>query len=447
MQTHKQTGPYKVFTAAGGQTIPLYLVTFDKDGNCQAPETVDTLRDIVKTASDVYVFSHGWNNDFNAATALYENFIGGYMHMRESRKLVSAADYKPVLIGIIWPSAILVKEDEEPPKFLSARTENDDFAREIDKLISDVSGKIDVNESVFLAQCLKKKTLDSVECQKLSEIVVKTYNDENDEVKGEKLNAEILQSSWSTMEKALDEDPFADMWMNPGEQMTAGAVADLVNQISVKNVLRTFTVWQMKDRAGLVGKTGVHQLLVQLMDGSDCRIHVIGHSYGTKVVLSAIAAGELPRPVRSALLLQGAVSHLCFADNVNASGKPGGFNKALSRIELPILSTYSEHDFPLTQVFHLALRRSRDLGEALATNLEKPPSVFAALGGYGPRSVGGSSENLQKRIPIRDVMDPYNLDKSIQIYGLDGTRKISGHGDVSNESTWWALYNLVSSKL
>lgn len=447
MKTQIQAGPYKTITS-GAVKIPLYLIPFDENGVCQAPETVEELKEAVKTASDLYVFSHGWNNDFDAATKLYEHFIGGYMSMREKNKLPSDAGYKPVLVGVIWPSAILVREDEQPPKFLSLKTDwDDDVARDKARsLVSGLAGKLKPEELEFLLECIEKKELSEKEGGRFAELLAKTYDPQEDEVTGETLTAKNILATWSTMEKALTEDPFADMWTQGVNPKPAGAVADLLQKFTVKNVLRTFTVWQMKDRAGVVGKVGVHKLLVDLMTGTKCKVHLIGHSYGTKVLMSAVCAGALPRKVRSALLLQGAISHLCFADNVNNTGKPGGFQKALDRIELPILSTYSEHDFPLTQVFHLALRRSNDMGEVLAINLEKPPSIFAALGGFGPRSVGGTKETTQRRIAIKDLNDNYELDKSVRIYGLDGSRKISGHGDISNEATWWALYNLVSSK-
>jgi hypothetical protein len=30
-----------------------------------------------------------------------------------------------------------------------------------------------------------------------------------------------------------------------------------------------------------------------------------------------------------------------------------------------------------------------------------------------------------------------DLGNGAQIYGVDGSATISGHGDISNESTWW----------
>src|SRR5262249_20366008 len=163
---------------------------------------------------------------------------------------------------------------------------------------------------------------------------------------------------------------------------------------------------------------------------------------GGRALLPPLAApAALPRPVDSLLLLQPAVSHLCFAREVPKRHGPGGYRAALDRVHLPILSTYSGNDFPLTQVFHLALRRQDDLGELKIAAPGEPPSVYAALGGFGPR---GAGETLRKI--IADTQSRYALGAGApRLYGLDGTATIGSHGGISNLSTWWALYNQVAS--
>jgi hypothetical protein len=180
------------------------------------------------------------------------------------------------------------------------------------------------------------------------------------------------------------------------------------------------------------------------------RVHAVGHSYGCKVMLSAVCApSPLTRPLDSLLLLQPAVSHLCFADDIPKIGKPGGYRDALKRVRTPILSTYSEHDFPLHNTFHLALRRDSDLGDqdiGIAadsdTTAGKPPSNFAGLGGYGPRRAG---QHLVDPMPKAEEAYPA-LAPDVAIVGLDGSRGrlISSHGDVTTPATAWALHQLLT---
>jgi hypothetical protein len=125
-----------------------------------------------------------------------------------------------------------------------------------------------------------------------------------------------------------------------------------------RDILRVFTVWQMKDRAGRVGTRGVGPLLARIRsctaggEGSPpARLHLIGHSYGCKVLLSAIlASGNFEgqgQPIDSLLLLQPAVNHLCFAARLPAIGHADGYAAVLQRVRQPILSTFSSHDRPL----------------------------------------------------------------------------------------------------
>jgi hypothetical protein len=135
------------------------------------------------------------------------------------------------------------------------------------------------------------------------------------------------------------------------------------------------------------------------------------------------------------LLLQPAVSHLCFAEKLPGSAIPGGYRPALDRVERPIFATYSSRDFALRWVFHRALSRKADKGEArIAAGTSAPPNIYAALGGYGPR---GGGESL---IDIVPPVTPLDLGKKARLYGIDGSVGISGHGDVSNPYTWWVSH-------
>ena len=75
------------------------------------------------------------------------------------------------------------------------------------------------------------------------------------------------------------------------------------------------------------------------------------------------------------------------------------------------------------------------VGEAQIAAAGEPPSPYAALGGFGPRGAG------EKILDINDPPQPYVWPARTKLIGLKGDRTISGHGDISNPSTWWALYS------
>src|SRR5690242_5450891 len=91
-------GPYRSLQLPNGTTFPWYIIPFDKKGYCTGPETRKALINDLSSGkySDVYVFSHGWNNDWEAATALYHRFIDGYMKLHAGLNSNPPASYQPL---------------------------------------------------------------------------------------------------------------------------------------------------------------------------------------------------------------------------------------------------------------------------------------------------------------------------------------------------------------
>src|SRR6266478_6285301 len=187
MATNLPPGPYKtVCINKNGDTAPWYIIPFDKAGTCIAPLTRRDLLQSLQTQNytDVFIFSHGWNNDWKIATDRYENFVGGFLRMRAEYQLPARPGYKPLLVGIFWPSTALVMPWEAAPQFAasgSADQELELWRREIEELGGDVSA---ANREEFygLAQ---KPLLNSREAKRLAEIiadVVKTYDQADREI-------------------------------------------------------------------------------------------------------------------------------------------------------------------------------------------------------------------------------------------------------------------------
>ncbi|HEX7182428.1 MAG TPA: alpha/beta hydrolase [Thermoanaerobaculia bacterium] len=444
-------GPYRHLRLSDGTDVPYYIIPFDKQGRCEGPETRKHLLDSAKAQgyTDIFLFSHGWNNDWTAATERYENFIEGYMGMRQKHSLPMPPGYKPLLVGIFWPSTALVfTEDEVGPGIAADDPEAMDAAvaeerQEVREVAEALPPDADVERFYELAQ---KEALTEEEALELARILAPLYRGENDELEaGGSSSAEEILAVWKAaappQQDFSDASDFGTVGGGTAGGPQAAGFGDALRRLDPRQPIRLFTVWQMKDRAGTVGARGVSPLLRDLLKATEekkTRVHLIGHSYGGKVVLSAVAAAELPRKVESILLLQPAVSHLCFAEKVPGTDRPGGYRAVLDRVNKPVLTTFSAHDVPLTRVFHLAVRRADDLGEAKIAAEGEPPSQYAALGGFGPRKAG------EKLIDIVDRPQKYDLTQGPRVYGIRATRTIGGHGDVSNESTWWALYNLAS---
>jgi len=438
-----RAGPYRTIQLEDGQAVPYYIIPFDKRGACVGPKTRAHLIDAARDGgfSDIFLFSHGWNNDWSVATGRYEDFLKGYMDMRAAHDLAMPGGYKPLLVGVFWPSTALVfGESEKGPAIAAGDPAAMDtaVAEELEE-ISALAEDLDAMAAARLYELAQRDALDSDEAVELAEILKQVYIGSDDELgEDEPVSAEDLVEFWAQAQAEPDDlDDFGTVDSAADDGPQAAFIGGLIKKLDPRPAIRSVTVYKMKDRAGKVGARGVGPLLHDLLAASDARLHQIGHSYGGKVMLSATAIAPLPREVDSMLLLQPAVSHLCFASKVPGTNRSGGYQPVLERVKKPILSTFSRHDFPLTKIFHLALRRKTDLGEAQIAAGE-PPSRYAALGGFGPRRCN------EKLIDIQSVNGAYDLDPEVQIYGLRGDEAINGHGDISNEATWWALYTLAS---
>lgn len=453
MSDPRPAGPFSFFTATDGSAVPLYLIPFDKQGRCIGPKTLEHLKAQAATGrfTDIHIYSHGWNNVFKEAVEHYNEFFREYFELRGKAKL-TGANYKPLLVGIIWPSTALVSSDDATPKFaatapVEVRAEAMDNEMFAVKELADDLPDSDVPRLFELAE--QDRPLSHDEAVEFARILLPIFQREATDQEGipSAVTPEKLVKSWeqASAPPSPDEGKPAAI---PDDDEPAAAPAPAVRTagfldfLNPKEIIRTATVYQMKDRAGTVGKNGVGPLLRDLLAATTARIHLTGHSYGCKVVLSALCLVDHPRKVSCVLLLEPAINAFCFAASIKEhGGKPGAFRPALERSERPVFATFSSNDAPLTKFFHLALRRDGDLGEVRPA--AGPPSMFAALGGYGP---GGMKDGESKTVAMIGAPAKYDVsDPRIRIYALDGSdHKINSHGDVRNEFTEWALINLVS---
>lgn len=440
-------GPYRIYSDAERREVPFYVIPFDKKGYCTAPETRRHLVNAIASGaySHVILFSHGWNNDWTTATKRYENFIEGFGLLRQRHELPAPLGYSPLLVGIFWPStALVIGESEVGPDIAAVDPSVMDREVAAERLMIDgVADQLTEEEANQFYALMQKDGLDASQVHELASLVAPLFRAAAEEGDEPPPTADELVASWRklAMESAspLPGDDFGVVAPAGDTHPAVPLAAGLLEKLDPRPLLRAFTVWTMKDRAGVVGARGVGPLLADLLTADDAHVHLVGHSYGAKVMLSALCVKPLPRKVESALLLQAAVSHLCFAPNVPGSTRPGGYHDAPNRVRQPILATFSKNDVPLTKTFHLALRRGRDLGEAVIAALTEPPSRYAALGGFGPRRCS------EKVVDILDSPQPYALSQGPGVVGLRGDRTIGAHGDISNDSTWWALYTQVAA--
>lgn len=455
MSGSSAVGPYETFPLQSGNDAPLYLITFDKNGRCQSPLTLAHL--LQETGSgkytDVHVFSHGWNNVVKDALQLYREFFGLYFQLRDQLKLNDPAKYRPIVVGVIWPSTWMVLPWEATPKIaaLPSAAERDEAATSEQQNLQEVASEVETSHAQRLYELVERgATLQPDEARELATILLPIYQrsariGSETEIGGPApvdLTPDDLLTLWrkiSPARTAAGQRPgFARETEDPQLRAAGGALTWL----DPRGPVRVASVLIMKDRAGVVGYSGVGPLLLHKLLGQNLRVHAVGHSFGCKVMLSALCSQSPAKPAASLLLLQPAISYLCFGDNLDGQGRIGGYRPALKYVQKPIYSTFSSHDVPLTKLFHLAVIRDSDWGEARIAGV--PPSKFAALGGFGP---GGLKSGESKTVDVTAPGTKYPDNASYQVVALNGSGgQIKGHGDVATQFTAWAHLNLVSGE-
>ena len=207
-----------------------------------------------------------------------------------------------------------------------------------------------------------------------------------------------------------------------------------------KEALRQATYWQMKNRAGTVGRAGLGPLLGRLPAG--VRVHLAGHSFGARLVsfaLTGLPAGPSPvrpSPVGSVTLLQGAFSHFAFASPLPFDAhRSGALAGMLERIDGPLVACFSEPDAANGPFYPLASFAAQE-DAAAAVN---PSSRWGAMGANGAQGVGATVVGIGAA-GTRYGFAPgtvLNIDASEVV--IAGHPPTGAHSDIVHEQLTWVV--------
>jgi hypothetical protein len=200
---------------------------------------------------------------------------------------------------------------------------------------------------------------------------------------------------------------------------------------NILSPLRQLSFWKMKKRALKVGEMGGFNLLKKLQEkpgAENVRFHLMGHSFGCIVVSGMLSGpdgrGDLPRPVNSAMLVQGALSLWSFCSNIpHAEDKPGYFNPVIKsgRVVGPIVSTLSQFD--------TAVGRFYPLGAGIARQVAFPAGEFPKYGGLGAFGAQGPGIQISDE-RMRPVGETYDFRAGF-VYNLESSEFINEGGGAS----------------
>ena len=195
------------------------------------------------------------------------------------------------------------------------------------------------------------------------------------------------------------------------------------------SAFHALSFWVMKRRAGEVGERFGRECVAPLWRSLSRppRLHLIGHSFGAKLVTSIALGGARPESVT---LLLAAFSAFAFAPEIPSFDRPGFYHRVLAerRIAGPIVVLRSDHDTALGTFYRAVTgsgeidrqgpgpsdlgKRPRRLGRTAAT------VAASALGAVGARGVGA---------PELDLVDVQHTGiPRYPIVNVDGSRVVKG---------------------
>lgn len=377
---------------------PLWRLVFDADGDVDA-DTLAAIREGVgaHALTDLVLFSHGWNNDEAAAQSLYARWFALLADQLDG-------DRKVGFVGIRWPSQLW--RDEPIPNFEdapaydgggaaalaeSSRTEAGPATlgpaelADLKDMFPDGSAHLDA-----IAALLEKPPTEQRAHEMFAELrrfnaATRTGFDD-----GEADTPVQVPGMLDAQREPVDVfTRFADRLADSGVQFTDGTggaagLGDMGDKLwhGAKEVLRQLSYWKMKNRAGVVGRTGLGPAIDDLSGAHpDLRIHLIGHSFGARLVSFALdgIADHRPSPVKSVTLLQGAFSRFTFTKGLPFRDGDGALAGRLARIDGPMAVCFSSHDRALGTFYPLASLTAGDD----AAGLDDPMARWRAMGALG----------------------------------------------------------------
>lgn len=381
---------------------PYWRVAFDESG-----QPADAVADELVTQagqanlSDLFVFSHGWGTSESSADDLY-NAMFPLLDASATTAGLASVGY----VGIVWPSIWF--PDPAPAQLTLLRP---DVAATrpgaIDALLSGAE------IAATLAQCYPdggvKPALEEMGAlidDGLSFARSGGVLDPTQRANVERFHTLLCSLAPTPVEALADKGEAALITSNTPvldyERLaTVMGSASTDTELSwgdlgniwdgAKDALRIASYYEMKGRAGVIGVTGLGPRLEFLhTHAPQIRVHLIGHSFGARLVAYALGGITSPdsSPVTSLTLIQGAFSHWSFTPAPNMPwGDAGALSDHADRVHGALVSTFSQYDWAIGQWYPRASFLSNTDNSIARELLNGTPSRFGGLGADGYQGV------------------------------------------------------------
>jgi hypothetical protein len=430
-------------------SVPVFEVEFDKSGKLFDASQLTALTDHIagKQATDLLLFAHGWNNDMADARKLYTNFFtefGAFIPATGGTRTFAGA-------AILWPSKKFTDKELIPgggaaslssQELAAIRARLKDLGKEPVRL-----GKVEPvsaakQKKIAKAEKLLKQVETDPQAQEEFVRIVRSllsdraaHNDDGTKdffkVKERKLLDGLSAPIAATA--TVGAGGAAAGGFSTLSVSASGGAADLGDGIvsGIRRLLNFTTYYQMKERAGTVGTNGVAGIIAKIKQKRpSIRLHLIGHSFGGRVVTAATDAAGGAHKIDTLTLLQAAFSHNGLAAKFD--GKSDGFFRKVvtgKKVRGPILVTCTKNDRAVGIAYPLASR----LGGQNAAAFGDENDAYGGIGRNGavktPEAIKGS---------LQAANTAYALAGG-SIYNLNADAFIADHSDICRPQVAWAL--------
>ncbi|MEP6648756.1 MAG: hypothetical protein ABJA74_02430 [Lapillicoccus sp.] len=347
-----------------GSAGAYWELRFDEQGGIAAGgEDVATLVAQIRDSGtqDLFVMSHGWGNSEAAADQLYNAMFN---LIQSSPGVPGSARF----LGVHWPSLwfpdpppeqqrdLPRTRDAAPPppgqadaavsgnaiaKSLAdgfSGADRDDIKR-MGKLVDAGLKGVASGES----QAVQQERLDEFHALLCKVFAPPTSTEHAAEDAGEAVlfTTDDPRDAYGKLSVVMGSAP---------EESDVQGIGDFFGKVwnGAKDALRVGSYFQMKGRAGDIGRGALGPFLVALQTAAPgVRVHLIGHSFGARLVAFSLAGIPSPEqsPVASLTLVQGAFSHWSFSDGSSDLGIQGALSGFQDRVKGPLSATFTTADW------------------------------------------------------------------------------------------------------
>jgi hypothetical protein len=433
--------------------FPYFEVQFTKTGDVHDRGEVQALKRHLGSSDidDLLVLAHGWNNDMQEARGLYDGLLRELRSALDAGR-VEGAPKRVSVLGVLWPSKKFAELERTASGAagLGSAVTDDAIVRQIDSL-EDVFDEPAQREALEGLKALVPRLEDSPKAQRefadllRSALAAEPLPDNAKEAAEEDASDTFFRLPGDDLMERLGrpvelaEAPVSEPGDGPLDDLGGAArldsdpaggaagIGDFLSGVKAAagNLLNYATFFSMKQRAGTVGQRGVNGMLREIADEHpDLRVHLVGHSFGARLVTAATAGadGGSAFSPRSLVLLQAAFSHNGFAENFDGKGGDGDFRRVVSTrlVKGPIVVSHTRNDKAVGLAYPLASLVSGSDSAGLGDENDR----FGGLGRNGARFTPEAV--LGKLAPVSDT---YRFERG-RIYNLRADSVISNHSDI-----------------